>query len=146
MAVITIIGNLTALPELRFTAQGKAVASFTVAESQRVKDSNGTWKDGDSTFWRCTIWDQAAENLTESLDKGQRVIVVGEAKQRSFETKDGTTRTVIEVNATEVGPSLRWSTAKVDKTSRAAASRPATKPADDPWSSAPAVGDDEAPF
>ena len=144
MTAVTIVGNLVDAPELRFTPQGKAVANFTVAESQRIKDADG-WKDGPSTFWRCSIWDTIAENMTESLVKGQRVIVVGEAKQRSFETKDGEKRTVIEVTATEVGPSLKWATAKVQKT--AGGSKPAPKPADDPWSAAPAIGsDDEIPF
>ena len=105
MTQVTIIGNLTADPELRFTAQGKAVANFSVAESKRVKDADGGWKDGDSTFWRCSLWDAAAENMTESLHKGQRVIVVGEVRQRSFETQQGEKRTVMEVTATEVGPS-----------------------------------------
>ena len=143
MTQVTIIGNLTADPELRFTAQGKAVAGFTVAESKRVKDADGTWKDGDSTFWRCSLWDAAAENMTDSLHKGQRVIVVGEVKQRSFETQQGEKRTVMEVTATEVGPSLKWSTAKVEKTGA-----PKAKPAqDDPWNAAPtAGGDDVAPF
>ena len=89
MTQVTIIGNLTADPELHFTAQGKAVASFTVAESKRVKGADVTWTDGDSTFWRVSLWDAAAENMTESLHKGQRVIVVGEVKQRSFETQQG---------------------------------------------------------
>ena len=143
MTQVTIIGNLTADPELRFTAQGKAVAGFTVAESKRVKDADGGWKDGDSTFWRCSLWDAAAENMTESLHKGQRVIVVGEVKQRSFETQQGEKRTAMEVTATEVGPSLKWSTAKVEKTGA-----PKTKPvSDDPWNAAPtAGGDDVAPF
>ena len=143
MTAVTIIGNLTADVELRYTAQGKAVAGFTVAESKRVKDADGGWKDGDSTFWRCSLWDAAAENMTESLHKGQRVIVVGEVKQRSFETQQGEKRTVMEVTATEVGPSLKWSTAKVEK-----AGAPKSKPAsDDPWN-APAIGgdDSQAPF
>ena len=143
MTAVTIIGNLTADVELRYTAQGKAVAGFTVAESKRVKDADGGWKDGDSTFWRCSLWDAAAENMTESLHKGQRVIVVGEVRQRSFETQQGEKRTVMEVTATDVGPSLKWSTAKVEKTGA-----PKSKPAqDDPWNAAPkAGGDDVAPF
>lgn len=147
MTQVTIIGNLTDAPELRFTATGKAVVGFTVAESQRVKNADGGWKDGDSTFWRCTLWDSAAENMAESLAKGQRVIVVGEAKQRSFETRDGEKRTVIEVTASEVGPSLRWATAKVEKTS-SGKPKPSKPAEDDPWGSAPAVGvnDDQPPF
>ena len=143
MTAVTIIGNLTADVELRYTAQGKAVAGFTVAESKRVKDADGGWKDGDTVFWRVSLWDAAAENMTESLHKGQRVIVVGEVKQRSFETQQGEKRTVMEVTATEVGPSLKWSTAKVEKTGA-----PKTNPvSDDPWNAAPtAGGDDVAPF
>ena len=143
MATITIIGNLTDAPELRFTAAGKAVANFTVAESKRVKDADGGWKDGDSTFWRCSLWDAAAENMAESLSKGMRVIVVGEVAQRSYETNAGEKRTVMEVTAQEVGPSLKWSTAKVEK-----AGAPKSKPvSDDPWN-APAIGgdDSQAPF
>jgi single-strand DNA-binding protein len=145
MTQITIIGNLTDAPELRFTAQGKAVANFTVAESKRVKDGEG-WKDGPSSFYRCSLWDAAAENMAESLTKGQRVIVVGELAQRSYETNAGEKRSVFEVTASEVGPSLKWATAKVEKTAgkpSGFASKP-SKPdpvADDPWSSAPADAD-----
>lgn len=138
MSHVSIVGNLTADPELRYTASGKAVASFTVVESSRVKDGDG-WKDGPATFWRCSLWDAAAENLTESLTKGLRVIVVGEAKQRSFETNTGEKRSVIEITATEVGPSLRWATAKVEKTG----GKP--EPKDDPWTATPADSD-EVPF
>ena len=149
MATITIIGNLTDAPELRFTPQGKAVANFTVAESKRVKDGDG-WKDGPSTFWRCSIWDATAENMTESLTKGMRVIVVGEVAQRSYETNAGEKRTVFEVTAQEVGPSLKWATAKVEKTTgnaprSNAAARNTPKPDDDPWGVAPAIGDSENP-
>jgi len=141
MTQVTIVGNLIDAPELRFTPAGKAVANFVVAESQRVRDADGGWKDGDSTFWRCSIWDAQAENMAESLAKGQRVIVVGEAKQRSFENRDGEKRTVIEVTASEVGPSLRWATAKVEKTG----GKPKPKPAEDPWGVA-AEATDEVPF
>ena len=137
MSQITIVGNLTADPELRYTASGKAVASFTVVESSRVKDGDG-WKDGPATFWRCSLWDSAAENLAESLAKGQRVILSGEAKQRSFETNSGEKRTVIEVTVSEIGPSLRWATAKVER------SGGTVKPKEDPWASTPATED--APF
>ena len=144
MTQITIIGNLTDAPELRFTPQGKAVANFTVAVSKRMKNGND-WKDGPSTYYRCSLWDTAAENMTESLTKGQRVIVVGEIAQRSYETNAGEKRSVFEVTASEVGPSLRWATAKPQKTSSGA--KAPKKPADDPWGSAPTVGDDsEAPF
>jgi single-strand DNA-binding protein len=141
MTQVTIIGNLTDAPELRFVPSGKGVANFTVAESQRVKE-NGEWKDGPTTFWRCRLWDTQAENMTESLTRGQRVIVVGEAKERSFDTKAGETRTVIEVTASEVGPSLRWAIAKVEKVG---GKKSAPKPEDDPWTTAPAV-DETAPF
>ena len=140
MTQITIVGNLVDSPELRFTAQGKAVANFTVAESKRVKDGND-WKDGPTTFWKCSLWDTAAENLTESMSRGQRVIVVGEVAQRSYETREGEKRSVFEVTASEVGPSVKWATVKVEK----AGKKPAPKPEDDPWTSAPAV-DEEAPF
>ena len=143
MTQITIIGNLTDAPELRFTAQGKAVANFTVAESKRIKDGND-WKDGPSTFWRCSLWDAQAENMAESLTKGMRVIVVGDVAQRSFETNAGEKRSVFEVTATEVGPSLKWSTCKVEKTG--ATKQPKAKPVEDPWGSSPAVGEEEPPF
>jgi single-strand DNA-binding protein len=150
MTQVTIIGNLTEAPELRFTNSGKAVAGFTIAESSRVKGADGTWADGPSTFWRCSLWDSAAENMTESLVKGQRVIAVGEAKQRSFETKAGESRTVIEVTVSEVGPSLRWATAKVEKAtgtaprSNAKPRTPAPAVDDsDPWGSAPSFGAEE---
>lgn len=153
MTHVTIVGNLVADPELRFTPQGKAVAGFTVAVSHRVPDGNGGWKDSDSTFWRCSIWDTQAENMAESLHKGQRVIVVGEAKQRSFETRDGEKRTVIEVTATEVGPSLRWQTAKVERTAAKPsgfASKPRTPAGavddSDPWGSTAQNDTDEIPF
>ena len=152
MTSVTIIGNLTGEPELKFVNSGKAVASFTVAESKRVKGADGSWTDGESTFWRVSIWDTAAENLAESLSKGQRVIVVGDAKQRSFEV-NGEKRTVIEVTASEVGPSLKWATAKVEKSAgkpSGFASKPSnpTPASDDPWNASPAIGgdDSQAPF
>lgn len=145
MTHVTIVGNLTGEPELRFTATGKAVASFTVAESSRVKDPDGSWRDGDSTFWRCSIWDNAAENLAESLTKGQRVIVVGEAKQRSFETREGEKRTVIEVTAHDVGASLKWATVKATKATRSSASTSSRPAEPDPWGSAPLDSPDSDP-
>lgn len=148
MTQVTIVGNLTADPELRFTAQGKAVANFTVAVSKRIKDGN-EWKDGPSSFYRCSIWDAPAENMAESLSKGNRVIVVGEIAQRSYETNTGEKRSVFEVTASDVGPSLKWDTAKPQRAATKPsgfAAKPRT-PADDPWSAAPAIGDDsEAPF
>ena len=146
MTQITIIGNLKDAPELRFTPAGKAVANFTVAVSKRVKDGND-WKDGPTTWWNCSLWDTQAENMTESLVKGQRVIVVGEVAQRSFETNAGEKRSVFEITASEVGPSLKWATAKVEKTAaKPTGFKSAPKPAeDDPWGSAPAAGGDDAP-
>src|ERR1700710_3259588 len=110
--VITVIGNLTNDPELRFTPNGAAVASFTVASTPRTFDrQSNEWKDGDTLFLRCTVWRQAAENVAESLHKGTRVIVQGRLKQRSFETREGEKRTVVELDADEVAPSLRDATA-----------------------------------
>ena len=145
MATITIIGNLTDAPELRFTAAGKAVANFTVAESKRVKDGD-TWKDGPTTYWRVSIWDSIAENMAESLGKGQRVIVVGEVAQRSYETNAGEKRSVFEVTASEVAPSLKWAVCKPIKTAAKSGGFTAKKePEPDPWGSAPAIGGDDLP-
>ncbi len=117
--VLTVIGNLTADPELRFTASGAAVANFTVASTPRIFDrAANDWKDGEALFLRCSIWRQAAENVAESLSKGARVIVSGRLKQRSYETKEGEKRTVVELEVDEVGPSLRNATAKVNRVSR----------------------------
>src|ERR1700710_223156 len=120
--VITVIGNLTNDPELRFTPNGAAVASFTVASTPRTFDrTSNEWKDGDTLFLRCTVWRQAAENVAESLHKGTRVIVQGRLKQRSFETREGEKRTVVELEADEVGVSLRSATARVSKANRSGA-------------------------
>ena len=168
---ITVVGNLTADPELRFTPSGAAVANFTVASTPRIYDrQSGEWKDGEALFLRCNIWREAAENVAESLTRGARVIVTGRLKQRSFETREGEKRTVVEVEVDEIGPSLRYATAKVNKASRSGGGggggfggggggggsrqQPApasSAPADDPWGSAPASGsfgggDDEPPF
>ena len=117
--VITLVGNLTADPELRFTPSGAAVANFTVASTPRTFDrQSGEWKDGEALFMRCNIWRQAAENVAESLTRGARVVVQGRLKQRSFETKEGEKRTVYEIEVDEVGPSLRNASAKVTKTQR----------------------------
>jgi len=117
--VITVIGNLTADPELRFTPSGAAVANFTVASTPRTFDrQTGEWKDGDALFLRCNVWRQAAENVAESLTRGMRVMVQGRLRQRSFETREGEKRTVVELEVDEVGPSLRYATAKVNKTQR----------------------------
>jgi single-strand DNA-binding protein len=116
---ITVVGNLTADPELRFTPSGAAVANFTVASTPRIYDrQSGEWKDGEALFMRCNIWRQSAENVAESLTRGARVIVSGRLKQRSFETREGEKRTVIELEVDEIGPSLRYATAKVNKVSR----------------------------
>jgi single-strand DNA-binding protein len=164
--IITVVGNLTADPELRFTPSGAAVANFTVASTPRIFDrQTNEWKDGEALFLRCNIWREAAENVAESLTRGSRVIVQGRLKQRSFETREGEKRTVVELEVDEIGPSLRYATAKVNKASRSGGGgggfgggggsrQPAQTPAsggDDPWGSAPASGsfgggDDEPPF
>jgi single-strand DNA-binding protein len=161
--IITVVGNLTADPELRFTPSGAAVANFTVASTPRTFDrQSGEWKDGEALFLRCNIWRQAAENVAESMTRGMRVVVQGRLKQRSFETKEGEKRTVVEMDADEVGPSLRYATAKVNKVSRGsggggfggggagAPSGGQSAPANDPWGSAPPAGSggfsDEPPF
>lgn len=116
---ITVIGNLTGDPELRFTPSGAAVANFTVASTPRTFDrQSNEWKDGDTLFLRCSIWREAAESVAESLTKGTRVVVVGRLVQRSYETREGEKRTVYELQVDEVGPSLRYATAKVTRTQR----------------------------
>jgi single-strand DNA-binding protein len=117
--VITIIGNLTGDPELRFTPSGAAVANFTVASTPRQFDrTSNDWKDGETLFMRCSVWRDAAENVAESLQRGTRVLVSGRLKSRSYETKEGEKRTVIELDVDEVGPSLKYATAKVNRTQR----------------------------
>src|SRR4030081_3692738 len=160
---ITVVGNLTADPELRFTPSGAAVANFTVASTPRTFDrQSGEWKDGEALFLRCNIWRQAAENTAESLTRGMRVMVSGRLRQRSFETREGEKRTVVELEVDEVGPSLRYATAKVNKVSRGSggggfggssggSGSGGGAPMDDPWGSAPPAGsgpgaDDEPPF
>ena len=158
--VITVVGNLTADPELRFTPSGAAVANFTVASTPRTFDrQSGEWKDGEALFLRCNIWRQAAENVAETLTRGMRVIAQGRLRQRSFETKEGEKRTVVELEVDDIGPALRYATAKVNKVSRGGggggfgggSSAPSGPPADDPWGSAPPAGSgggfsDEPPF
>jgi single-strand DNA-binding protein len=156
--VITVIGNLTADPELRFTPSGAAVANFTVASTPRTFDrQSGEWKDGEALFLRCNIWRQAAENVAETLTRGSRVIVNGRLKQRSYETREGEKRTVVELEVEEIGPSLRYATAKVNKVSRGGGGgggfggSGSGGAGDDPWGSAPVAGsgggmDDEPPF
>ena len=121
--VITIIGNLTADPELRWTQSGAAVADFTVASTPRTYDRNaGEWRDGDTLFMRCSVWRDTAENVAESLRKGMRVIVQGRLTQRSYETQQGERRTVVELQVDEVGPSLRRARAQVTRTAPAGGS------------------------
>jgi len=170
--VITVVGNLTADPELRFTPSGAAVANFTVASTPRTFDKNtNEWKDGDALFLRCAVWREAAENVAESLHKGTAVIVQGRLKQRSYETKEGEKRTVVELDVEEVGPTLRRASAKVTKAQRSGGGGQSygggnsgggsnsgggaaqTGGGSDPWASAPAGGaastggwSDEPPF
>jgi single-strand DNA-binding protein len=147
--VITLVGNLVDDPELRFTPSGAAVAKFRIASTPRYLDKQtNEWKDGESLFLTCNVWRQAAENVAESLQRGMRVIVQGRLKQRSYETREGEKRTVYEVEADEVGPSLKSATAKVTKASRSGGgfsggSGGGAAAADDPWASAtPASGND----
>ncbi|GAA4210770.1 single-stranded DNA-binding protein [Actinocatenispora rupis] len=163
--VITVVGNLVNDPELRFTNSGAAVASFRIASTPRTFDrQSGEWKDGEALFLTCSVWRQAAENVAESLQRGSRVIVQGRLKQRSYETREGEKRTVIEMEVDEIGPSLRYATAKVQKMSRSGGgggggfgASGGGAPADDPWASATPAGarsgggnnssfDDEPPF
>lgn len=138
--VITVIGNLTADPELRFTQSGAAVANFTIASTPRTLNrESGKWEDGDALFLRCNIWRQAAENVAECLTRGARVIVTGRLQQRSYETREGEKRTVVELAVDEVGPSLKFATATVNKVARQSGTSGGygQAPADDPWGSAP---------
>ena len=168
--VITVIGNLTDDPELRFTPSGAAVANFTIASTPRTLDkATNEWKDGDALFLRCSIWRQAAENVAETLTRGARVIAQGRLVQRSYETREGEKRTVVELQVDEIGPSLKYATAKVSKTSRggggsgggfggsgsSGGSRGGSSGgpgSDDPWASAAPAGggsashSDEPPF
>jgi single-strand DNA-binding protein len=164
---ITVIGNLTDDPELRFTPSGAAVAKFRIASTPRTLDrTTGEWKDGEPLFLACSVWRQVAENVAESLQRGARVIVSGRLRQRSYETREGEKRTVIELEVDEIGPSLRYATAKVQKMSRSGgggggggfgASNGGGGGggggfADDPWATAAPAGgsggnfDDEPPF
>jgi single-strand DNA-binding protein len=116
---ITVIGNLTNDPELRFTPSGSPVANFTIASTPRTFDrQSNEWKDGETLFLRASIWRDPAENVAESLTKGMRVIAVGRLKSRSYDTKEGEKRTVIELECDEIGPSLRYANAKVNRTQR----------------------------
>jgi single-strand DNA-binding protein len=163
---ITVIGNLTDDPELRFTPSGAAVAKFRIASTPRTLDrTSGEWKDGEPLFLACSVWRQVAENVAESLQRGARVIVSGRLRQRSYETREGEKRTVIELEVDEIGPSLRYATAKVQKMSRSGGSggfgsgggQGGGFASDDPWATAAPVSasnsgggggnfDDEPPF
>jgi single-strand DNA-binding protein len=165
---ITVIGNLTDDPDLRFTPSGAAVANFTVASTPRIFDrQSNEWKDGDALFLRCSIWRQAAENVAESLHRGTRVIVSGRLKQRSYETREGEKRTVFELDVDEIGPSLRYATAKTTKTTRqgggggssdgggdpwaaggssAGSSTSSSAQSNDPWATSAPAANDEPPF
>ena len=154
---ITVVGNIVADPELRFTPSGAAVCNFRIASTPRTFNKNtNQWEDGEGLFLTCNVWRQPAENVAESLQKGMRVIVNGRLRQRSYETREGEKRTVYEVEVDEVGPSLKYATAKVTRTQRdggqqggfqGGQQRPQQ---DDPWGSTPQGGgfgdDSPAPF
>ncbi len=156
--VITVVGNLTGDPELRFTPSGAAVANFTVASTPRQFDrQSNEWKDGDTLFMRCSIWREAAENVAESLTKGTRVIVQGRLVQRSYETREGEKRTVVELQVDEVGPSLRYASAKVTRAQRSGggggfggggnqSSGGGASFDNDPWATPTGGPSDEPPF
>jgi single-strand DNA-binding protein len=147
--VITVIGNLVDDPELRYTPSGAAVAKFRIASTPRTFDrESNQWRDGEALFLTCSVWRQYAENVAESLSRGSRVIVQGKLKQRTFETREGEKRTVYELDVEEVGPSLRFATAKVNKSggggggggrSQFGGGGGASAP-DDPWASAAPAG------
>jgi single-strand DNA-binding protein len=157
--IITVVGNLVDDPELRFTPSGAAVANFRIASTPRTFDKQSNeWKDGDALFLSCAVWRQAAENVAESLQKGMRVVVQGRLKQRQYETREGEKRTVVELEVEEVGPSLKYATAKVARASRSGGGggyngggggggqgggygggQGGGQPADDPWAT-PAPG------
>jgi len=155
---ITVVGNLVADPELRFTPSGAAVANFRVASTPRILDkTTNEWKDGESLFITCNVWRQYAENVAESLTKGMRVIVTGRLKQRSYETREGEKRTVVEMDVDDVGPALKSATAKVNRVQRdgggfgggGGGGAAAAGSSDDPWasgSSGGGAGFDEPPF
>lgn len=141
---VTIVGNLVADPELRFTPSGAAVASFRVASTPRTYDrQSGEWKDGEALFLTCSVWRQAAENVAESLQRGMRVIVQGRLKSRTYETREGEKRTVFEIDVDEVGPSLRSATAKVNRASRSQGDFGGG--GGDPWQTQPQGGGQPAP-
>lgn len=165
---ITVVGNIVADPELRFTPAGAAVANFRVASTpRRYNSQTNQWEDGEAMFLTCNVWRQAAENVAETLSKGMRVIVTGRLKQRSFQTREGENRTVFEIDVDEVGPSLRYATAQVNRNPREGGNnfsgggqqrsnnnnqggfggqqqqqsqQQNQAPAEDPWNSAPPAG------
>lgn len=143
--VITVVGNLTADPELRYTQNGVAVANFTIASTPRMYDrASGEWKDGEALFLRASVWRDFAEHVANSLTKGSRVIASGRLRQRSYETKEGEKRTSIELEVDEIGPSLRYATASV---TRVAGSRSGGSAApDDQWSAPQAGGVTQDPW
>lgn len=140
---VTVVGNLTDDPELKFTPSGAAVANFTVAQTPRTYDKNSNeWVDGETNYFRCAVWRQPAENVAESLSKGMRVVVTGALKIRNFERQDGSKGTSVEVNVDEVGPSLRYASAKVTKVQRSGGqnqgqSAPQQQGGANPWSTQP---------
>lgn len=146
---MTVIGNLTADPELRFLPSGAAVLNFTIASTPRNKNAQGEWVDGDTLFLRCTLWRQAAENAAESLRKGTRVIASGRLSSRTWETREGEKRTDLQLDVDEVGPSLKNATAVISRTVQASGMgfSNSAAPADDPWSNVkPQAADAEIPF
>lgn len=146
--ILTIVGNLTADPDLRFTPAGAAVATFTVASTPRTYDrQEGEWKDGQALFMRCTVWRDAAEHVADTLARGTRVVVIGRLKQRSFETRDGEQRTVIELEVDEVGPSLRYISAKLNPKTGGRHRNGATGASEAGWDAEiPAPVEEPAPF
>ncbi|GLZ77588.1 single-stranded DNA-binding protein [Actinorhabdospora filicis] len=157
--VITVVGNLTDDPELRFTPSGAAVAKFRIASTPRTFDrEKNAWVDGEPLFLGCSVWRQAAENVAESLTRGSRVIVQGRLKQRTYETREGEKRTVYELEVEEIGPSLKFASAKVQRMGReggggGGGGRSSSAPMDDPWATATPAGggggggfSDEPPF
>lgn len=147
--IITVVGNLTADPELRYTQNGLAVANFTIASTPRTFDRQANdWKDGEALFLRASCWREFAEHVAGSLTKGARVVVTGRLKQRSYETKEGEKRTAIELEVDEIGPSLRYATAQVTRAARVengtTVSTP-TQAGDDVWNT-PGSFNDETPF
>jgi single-strand DNA-binding protein len=141
---LTVVGNLTADPELRYTQNGVAVANFTIASTPRTYDrQSGEWKDGEALFMRASVWREFAEHVANSLTKGARVVATGRLRQRSYETKEGEKRTSIELEVDEIGPSLRYATAAVTKQSSGG---PRQAASDDQWSSPAAGGQTQDPW